>query len=75
MILVNRDAPPEMSIFYVSCVIIELMNGKNKKVDNLHLELEKKLGSSLHYNTLLLSLSFLFLANKIEFSEGKIKCT
>ncbi|WP_271006490.1 ABC-three component system middle component 6 [Listeria seeligeri] len=67
-ILINLDAKPNDSIYYISaCVLEEAQNTTN--VDKLFNNLQSIYNKSLTYHDYMLSLNFLFLLGKISINE------
>ncbi|MFZ4854509.1 ABC-three component system middle component 6 [Enterococcus entomosocium] len=67
-ILINLDAKPNDSIYYISaCVLEEAQNTTN--VDKLFSNVQSIYNKSLTYHDYMLSLNFLFLLDKISINE------
>lgn len=74
MLLVSKDARPEEGVFYTACCALESLKNHDMTLDDLYLDVSKKYNKSLDYSTLVLSLDFLFLVNKVEIKKEKIRC-
>ena len=76
-VLISRSAPPEDSIFYTACCILEDLKAQDAvSIDHLYSRLKHKYNRELEYAALSLALSFLFLVERVELQNGKIKkCT
>lgn len=68
-ILINLDAKPSDSIYYISACILEEL-GNTGNVGKLFDVIQSTYNTTLMYHDYLLSLNFLFLLNKIEIDEG-----
>lgn len=71
--LINKDARPADSIYYVACCIIEELKGLNQVfVDDGYYLIKGKYNKSLKYTDYLLALNFLFLIEKVAIKEGRL---
>ncbi|MDD2518711.1 MAG: hypothetical protein PHG18_02355 [Bacilli bacterium] len=74
MMIVNRNAKPRETIYYVSACVLKEIKVEHK-IGNIELLYEKtksKYKLNIKYNTFIHSLDFLFLINKIDFLGGEI---
>ncbi|WP_430098301.1 ABC-three component system middle component 6 [Peribacillus simplex] len=71
--LINKDARPADSIYYIACCIIEELKGLNTVfVDDGYYIIKEQYNKSLKYTDYHLALNFLFLIEKIVFKEGRL---
>lgn len=67
-ILINLDAKPNDSIYYISACILEEANSTTN-VDKLFNTIQSIYNKTLTYRDYMLSLNFLFLLDKISIDE------
>jgi hypothetical protein len=76
MTLINRDARPEQSVYYAACCVLrEFKSTSELTLDELYTRVSTGHIKNLDYSTLVLSIDFLFLLNKVRLSKEKIVCT
>lgn len=69
MLLLDKNAEPKKTIFYISAIVHGLIL---KKIVNI--ELQKEIEDELNYDFFILALDFLFLLDKIRVNnEGDIE--
>ncbi len=76
MIIINKDAKPRDTVYYISCCAFGALK-RHGSVDLKRLyEIVKNSYDliDLNYTSFQLSVNFLFLVNKIELDREKIRC-
>ena len=70
MLLLDKNAEPKKTIFYLSAIVHGLILKKKVNIESLYIELQKEIEDELNY----LALDFLFLLDKIRVNnEGDIE--
>lgn len=74
--IINIDREPKYSLFYIGSIILECINNKNKiSIDELYVDIKKKIDKNLHIDFLYYSLDWLFILGKIKLEGDKVtKC-
>ena len=74
MLLLDKNAEPKKTIFYISAIVHGLILKKIVNIESLYIELQKEIEDDLNYDFLILALDFLFLLDKIRVNnEGDIE--
>lgn len=73
--LIDRDSKAEDTVLYVaSCALDILKLNQYNDVEELRQEIQKQFNIDAPYKTLVTSLNFLFLVDKIRVRNKKITC-
>jgi hypothetical protein len=65
MLLLDKNAEPHKTIFYLSAMIYGIVLKGNYDIDSIYQELRIELKDALNYDFFILALDFLFLLDKI----------
>lgn len=76
MLLVNEDAKPEETVYYTACCALEVLKeGSGLSLDALYNNVADRYNKALDYSTLVLSVNFLFLIDRVKADKETIVCT
>lgn len=76
MLLVNEDTKPEATVYYTACCVLEVLKDRVQlPLDDLYTEVAHRYNKALDYSTLVLSVDFLFLIDKVKTNREMIICT
>jgi hypothetical protein len=74
MLLLDKNAEPNKTIFYLSAIVYGLVLRGVTKIENIYLELQNEIEDNLNYEFFVLALDFLFLLDRIRVnSKGDIE--
>lgn len=73
--LIDRDSKPEDTVLYVAgCALDILRHNQYNDIEELRLQIQKKFRIETPYKTLVASLNFLYLVDKVEIKNKKLTC-
>ena len=74
MLLLDKNAEPKKTIFYLSAIVHGLILKKKVNIESLYIELQKEIEDDLNYDFFYFSTRFSFLLDKIRVNnEGDIE--
>lgn len=74
MLLLDKNAEPKKTIFYLSVIVYNLILKGIVNIESLYIELQKVIKDEINYNFFILALDFLFLLDKIKINnEGELE--
>lgn len=74
MLLLDKNAEPKKTVFYLSAIAHGLLSKRIVNIEDLYIELQKEIEDELNYDLFILVLDFLFLLDKIRVNdEGDIE--
>lgn len=74
MLLLDKNAEPNKTIFYLSAIVYGLILKGMSKIENIYKELQSEIEDGINYEFFVLALDFLFLLDKIRVnSKGDIE--
>ncbi|MCB5542228.1 ABC-three component system middle component 6 [Streptococcus salivarius] len=65
MLLLDKNAEPHKTVFYLSSMVYGIMLKGNLNIDSIYQDLRNELKDTLNYDFFILALDFLFLLDKI----------
>lgn len=75
ILLVDKDSKPEDTVLYVaSCALEILKHNQYNDIEDLRQEIQTKYNIEAPYKTLVTSLNFLFLVDKVTVKDKTITC-
>lgn len=75
MQIIDKDAKPQDTVYYVSACVLDLLKHKRyDSVEDLRTDTEERFDIEIRYSTFDSALSFLFLIDKIKINNEKIEC-
>jgi len=74
-VLVDRDSKPEDTVLYIaSCALDILKHNQYTDIEELRQEIQTKYQIEAPYKTLVTSLNFLYLVDKVAIKDTKLIC-
>lgn len=73
--IVDKDANPEETIYYIACCVLEIIKRKDYiDLDQLHRDISTNFNINLAYNNFISALDFLYLIEKLKIKNDRITC-